>query len=210
MGSTVHRFQGYWMRSHSETRWAGFMDALGIQWIYEPEPINTRHGWYLPDFYLPGAGIYVEVKGPDPTPVELEKGCDLQDATGCPVVFAWGDMHLDTDAVCGGMLGCFGPKGFVTYSTFEVAQLVRLGLGEERYRAYLRAGIKHRAPATVMIGDALQEVLEGMMSRQDRERAHAQHHRALNSVRLSVARAIDRAEWALGHFLRGTLREAIQ
>lgn len=196
------------MRSHSETRWARFMDAVGIQWIYEPEPVNTRHGWYLPDFYLPGAGIYVEVKGPGPTAIELEKGQDLQKVTGCPIVFAWGDMHLDGDAVCGGMLGCFGPKGFVSYSTFEMAKLIRLGLGEEAYRSYLRAGIKTPVPSVVQMGEVLQQVLEDMMSRGDREKAHSQHHRALNSIRLTAARAIGRAEWALGNFLRGSTREA--
>lgn len=209
MGSTIHKYQGYWMRSHSETRWAGMMDALGIQWIYEPEPVATRHGWYLPDFYLPAAGVYLEVKGPDPTQVELEKGQDLAAATGCPVMFAWGDMQTDHEAVCGGMLGAFGDAGFFRVSTFELAKAIRAGLGEKRYWQYMRAGYKRPMPDVVMLGDAMQEFLASMIPRRERERANAQHHRTLNGARLSMQTVLGGAEWALGHFLRGTLRKVI-
>lgn len=202
MRSTIHRHQGYWMRSHSETRWARMMDALGISWLYEPEVINTRHGWYLPDFYLPGAGIYLEVKGPHPSQLEIEKGRDLQEATGCPVVFAWGDMCLGESSVNGGVLGCQGPSGFVRFSTPEFASLIQLGLGEERFYGYLNVGIKEPAPGAVMIGDLLQELLLDMEGRSGAEKARAGHHFELNHSRINTHSVTSKAEWAISHFLR--------
>ncbi len=58
------RYKGYRFRSRLEARWAVFFDTLGIKYQYEPEgfmlPDGTR---YLPDFYLPESGTWVEVKG---------------------------------------------------------------------------------------------------------------------------------------------------
>lgn len=65
------RYAGCHFRSRLEARWAVFFDALGIKWEYEPQGFETE--WrlsleegvirYLPDFYLPDAGCYAEVKG---------------------------------------------------------------------------------------------------------------------------------------------------
>lgn len=59
------RYAGCRFRSRLEARWAVFFDTLGIPWTYEPEgylvgPDSTP---YLPDFWLPGEGLWVEVKG---------------------------------------------------------------------------------------------------------------------------------------------------
>jgi hypothetical protein len=67
-------YAGCRFRSRLEAKWAVFFDHLGIEWEYEPqgyicsarltretrddEPIN-----YLPDFWLPGRGVFAEVKG---------------------------------------------------------------------------------------------------------------------------------------------------
>lgn len=60
-------FKGCRFRSRLEARWAVFFDALGIEWQYEPEgfevPFQDGPIRYLPDFYLPGLGLWVEVKG---------------------------------------------------------------------------------------------------------------------------------------------------
>lgn len=63
-------YKGYRFRSRLEARWAVFFDALEIPWQYEPEgfekadPDNEeRVVRYLPDFYLPQSGTWVEVKG---------------------------------------------------------------------------------------------------------------------------------------------------
>lgn len=63
------RYGGCHFRSRLEARWAVFFDALNIRWEYEAEGYEyDRHPdvatWrYLPDFYLPDLGCYVEVKG---------------------------------------------------------------------------------------------------------------------------------------------------
>lgn len=57
-------YNGYRFRSRLEARWAVVFDALGIEWVYEPEGLDLgKLGWYLPDFYLPGEKWFVEVKG---------------------------------------------------------------------------------------------------------------------------------------------------
>ncbi|TWE29901.1 hypothetical protein [Prauserella muralis] len=66
-------YDGYRFRSRLEARWAVFFDNAGIDFRYEPEgilvPTSFIPGWapprapYLPDFYLPDLGLYVEVKG---------------------------------------------------------------------------------------------------------------------------------------------------
>jgi hypothetical protein len=65
------RYAGCHFRSRLEARWAVFFDHLGIKWQYEPQGFEVS--WrlslddgvirYLPDFYLPDAGCYAEVKG---------------------------------------------------------------------------------------------------------------------------------------------------
>lgn len=57
------RFAGY--------RWAVFFKSLGVEWRYEMEGFEFEGERYLPDFWLPGSGQYVEVKG-DPDCLERE------------------------------------------------------------------------------------------------------------------------------------------
>ena len=57
-------YNGYRFRSRLEARWAVFFDALGIRYQYEIEGYKLSDGqYYLPDFFLPDDGYYVEVKG---------------------------------------------------------------------------------------------------------------------------------------------------
>jgi hypothetical protein len=56
-------YKGYRFRSRLEARWAVFFDAVGLRWRYETEGFVCGEGpCYLPDFYLPDADLYVEVK----------------------------------------------------------------------------------------------------------------------------------------------------
>lgn len=59
------QYKGYRFRSRLEARWAVFFDQLGIEWQYEIEGFRYDGGYYLPDFYLPKMGLYVEVKPDD-------------------------------------------------------------------------------------------------------------------------------------------------
>lgn len=69
-------YKGHRFRSRLEARWAVVFDTLGIEWQYEPQGYEcgarlTKSLWweeyprinYLPDFWLPGEGVFVEVKG---------------------------------------------------------------------------------------------------------------------------------------------------
>jgi hypothetical protein len=65
-------YAGCRFRSRLEARWAVFFDRLDIAWEYEPQGVLVTHRLtlaeesefpYLPDFWLPGLGLWVEVKG---------------------------------------------------------------------------------------------------------------------------------------------------
>lgn len=58
-------YRGHYFRSRLEARWAVVFDVLKIAWRYEPEAyrVGPEQVPYLPDFYLPDLGTWVEVKG---------------------------------------------------------------------------------------------------------------------------------------------------
>lgn len=60
-------YDGHLFRSRLEAKWAVFFNRLGIEYRYEPQsyrvgPAQSSRG-YLPDFWLPGSGVWAEVKG---------------------------------------------------------------------------------------------------------------------------------------------------
>ena len=73
-------------RSRTEARWAVFFDALGIEWEYEKEGFELPSGKYLPDFWLPKAGAWAEVKGGSFSEAEKTKCLELTKATGEPCI----------------------------------------------------------------------------------------------------------------------------
>ncbi len=58
-------YKGWRFRSRLEARWAVFFDAMGIEYQYEPQGFQKGDFRYLPDFFLPNHGTWVEVKGSD-------------------------------------------------------------------------------------------------------------------------------------------------
>ena len=62
-------YAGYRFRSRLEARWAVFLDQLRLDYTYEPEGFELPGGRYLPDFWVPYWGAWIEVKplfdGPD-------------------------------------------------------------------------------------------------------------------------------------------------
>ncbi len=57
-------YKGCKFRSRLEAKWAVFFDALEIEWRYEHEGfiLSPLGECYLPDFYLPELGYWIEVK----------------------------------------------------------------------------------------------------------------------------------------------------
>ena len=93
-------------RSRTEARYAVFFDAMGEKWAYETEGFDLDGDRYLPDFFLPRLEMYVEIKGIDPTDIEIRKARKLQFFTeldvaifhGLPgknngTLFAWDDTE---------------------------------------------------------------------------------------------------------------------
>lgn len=76
-------YAGCRFRSRLEARWAVFFDALRIAWEYEPQGylIGAANRPYLPDFFLPTSGTWVEVKGGED---ELDRGLVLGAAADLP------------------------------------------------------------------------------------------------------------------------------
>ena len=68
-------YNGYHFRSRSEARFAVFLDTIGLEYSYELEgyDLGPRLGYYLPDFYIPDLDALIEIKGPEPTDVEVSK-----------------------------------------------------------------------------------------------------------------------------------------
>lgn len=57
-------YNGVQFRSRLEASWAAHFDARQLPWDYEPEGYELSDGTrYLPDFYLPTARAWAEVKG---------------------------------------------------------------------------------------------------------------------------------------------------
>ena len=67
------RYRGVEYRSRTEARWAVFFDAVDAQATYEPESYNLDGIWYLPDFFVSSWNLFVEIKGPIPTPLERDR-----------------------------------------------------------------------------------------------------------------------------------------
>jgi hypothetical protein len=88
-------YRGVQFRSRAEARWATLFDDLAVAWQYEPAGYEFGGVRYLPDFWLPGVlsrgragGVFFEVKGSDPTELEIRKAAGLAFGTGRPVVIA--------------------------------------------------------------------------------------------------------------------------
>lgn len=85
------RYRGYAFRSRLEARWAVFFDHLKIKWEYEPEGFELGNGLrYLPDFWLPDLGLWVEIKPGEPDDMAKEKAWRLCAHTDAPLFMSNG------------------------------------------------------------------------------------------------------------------------
>lgn len=90
-------YNGYRLRSRLEARWAVFFDTLGIEYQYEPEGFDLGNGiWYLPDFWLPGFELWVEIKGTEPNYDEQSKAALLAQQGDNTVLIFWCDFSRKT------------------------------------------------------------------------------------------------------------------
>lgn len=90
-------YKGYLFRSRLEARWAVCLDALDIPWRYELEGFELGAYRYLPDFYLPGMALWVEIKGRPPIPAEFVKATLLaQQDKANAVLITWENFEPNT------------------------------------------------------------------------------------------------------------------
>jgi len=83
-------YAGTTFRSRLEAKWATFLNSHHITWQYEPETITLPSGTvYVPDFWLPELGTWIEVKG-DGIP-RIEKAVELGQTRAC---------HCEGDCTC--------------------------------------------------------------------------------------------------------------
>ena len=88
-------YNGYRFRSRLEARWAVFFDAIGIKYQYEPEGYEFSDGTkYLPDFFLPEANEYFEVKG-EMTEADMHKIEMLIAESGKPLAIGYNDFLFE-------------------------------------------------------------------------------------------------------------------
>lgn len=207
MGCVVHH-QDYWMRSYSEVKWASMVDVLEIRWQYEHKLYETRHGMYLPDFFLYGASIYLEVKGPCPSQIEIEKAMDVQKLSGCPVVFAWGTMSSDTHSVNGAKLSFIIDNKILHIDSNEFAPLIEHGLGVEYFCDHLSIGAQQKFNGIKSISDILHNLIFELIGRGEMERNRAAHHVELNSRKVKRHRVQTKSELAVSTFLKARIGAA--
>jgi len=91
-------YRGVKFRSRLEARWAVFMDAARVRWEYEFEGFQLPSGWYVPDFWLPDLGVWLEIKPVEPTARERGLCAQLSEATQQRVLLASGSPALPGDS----------------------------------------------------------------------------------------------------------------
>ena len=90
-------------RSRLEARYAVLFHTCGLVYQYEREGFELPLRKYLPDFWLPTLGIWLEAKGWTPTALEKQLCQNLADEGQRRVAMACGDPGLET------IVGCFTP-----------------------------------------------------------------------------------------------------
>jgi hypothetical protein len=92
------RYKGYRFRSRLEARWAVFFDELHIPYSYETEGWQLPAGYYLPDFYLSDADLWVEIKPFKPNHEEIERCRQLAEKKSVLLVCGepWSGAHSIT------------------------------------------------------------------------------------------------------------------
>ncbi|TLX53820.1 hypothetical protein DN824_21645 [Stutzerimonas nosocomialis] len=205
---TVFEHNGYKLRSYTELMWARLMDAIDVFYLYEPDLIQVEGCKYLPDFYLPAADFYLEVKGTYPTPEEKAKAEQAHKATGCPVVFLISRPESDKNGFMNCCIQAPGAKGWIDISLHDLDQMYRVVAGEIPWIKALISVREDDYDWVRPIGEIMDEVLLEMAGRSSMESHLRLVHKRVNEERSSVERTTSIAEqgltwWRNRYFPRG-------
>lgn len=199
---TVYHHNGYRLRSYTELLWARVLDAADIFYLYEPDLIRVDDGFYLPDFWLPNVGIYVEVKGGWPTEEEVSKADAVMERTGREVFFLCGKPEADIDSLCNCGMYSRGPNGWHSnISPSQLHRLVRDQLGIAPWLQIRLAVQEDDMDWVRPIGHIIEELFLSKATRSDMEKALRSTHEEANQERLAIKREISVCERGLKWFL---------
>jgi len=186
--------KGYKMRSHTERVWACLMDALGILYLYEPDLIQVEGCKYLPDFYLPNCGAYLEVKGDKPTADEVRKAEQVREATGKPVVFLVAKPCTDKHGFCNCYVMAQNRLKYYDVSLHDLDQIYMEEAGERAwYKALASVGHKHEYDC-VQISSAMEDYMLNIGDRNRMEIMLRQRNKELNAARMAEPHELSIAE----------------
>ncbi|WP_296267416.1 hypothetical protein [Pseudomonas sp. UBA6562] len=185
---TIYHHHGYRLRSYTELMWARLLDSVGIFYLYEPDLVRVDDGYYLPDFWLPHVGCYLEVKGVAPTPEEIEKADAVMARTGKEVFFLVGRPHADG----GGLFNCGllmrGARGWHSnISPIDLQRLVRDHVSTVMASLMTCAVMDNEMDYVRPVVDCLEEMFLKLADRSEMERVLREIHGPLNAQRLTDA-----------------------
>jgi hypothetical protein len=92
-------YRGNRFRSRTEAKWAVFFDLIGEPYEYEPQGVRLPSGPYLPDFWLPRASTWFEVKGSWEAVGSLGKYAELAAASEHQVIVIAGQPGLEAEPI---------------------------------------------------------------------------------------------------------------
>lgn len=92
MKSINTKYDGHYFRSRIEARWAVFFKTLGIKYEYEKETYDLDGVLYCPDFFIPELDVWIEIKGKDPTGIEINKARKLAEKSKKDVYIFFGTI----------------------------------------------------------------------------------------------------------------------
>lgn len=199
---TVYHHNGYRLRSYTELLWARVLDAADIFYLYEPDLIRVDEGYYLPDFWLPNVGVYVEVKGDWPTEKEVKKADAVMERTGREVVFLFGKPESDMTSLCNCGMHVRGANGWHSnISPGDLHRLVRDQVGISVW-SRIRAAVQPDDMDWVRpAGDIIEEFFLNRATRSDMEKALRSTHEEANKERMAIKREMSVCEQGLKWFL---------
>lgn len=183
---TVYHRHDYRMRSYTEFRWAKLLEAADIFYLYEPHLHQIEGGKYLPDFFLPHVGIYLEVKGDYPTDEEKRKADQVIERTGCEVVFLVGLPQSDQHGLHGCLTFARGRYGWVDVSGHELDQMMLKILGYGPWARLIVAARDDDMDYVRRIGEVVEEMVIQALNRSALESHLRMTHRRTNDARMAA------------------------
>lgn len=199
---TLFHHNGYRMRSYTELRWARLLDAASLFYLYEPHLHKIDNGWYLPDFFLPHVGIYLEVKGTYPTDEEKAKADQVMERTGNDVVFLISMPKSDRHGLHNCLTQTRAHWGWFDVSGHELDQVLAQKVGDAEWFKLIAAAREEPLDSIRNAGEVAEEMILGWMDRPAREAWMREKNGEINTQRLVETPGPTEIEMALSSWFK--------